>query len=60
MCVCVVACVSTLKSLDPAFSEGHGQVERDVMLMITHLPQELKLKLVQRLPERSGRKTKEF
>ena len=36
-----------MKPLDPAFAEGHGEVEWDVVLMVAHHLQELKLELVQ-------------
>lgn len=39
--------VLTLKSHYPAFPEWHGQIKRDIMLMVAHHLQELKLKLVQ-------------
>lgn len=39
----------TLKPLYSAFSKGHGQIERDVVLMAANNPQELKLKLKQSL-----------
>lgn len=45
----------TLKPLDAAFAKGHGQVERDIVLMVAHHLEELKLELVQRLPKGGGR-----
>lgn len=39
----------TLKPLDAAFSKGHGEVEWDVVLMVAHHLEELKLELIQRL-----------
>lgn len=41
----------TLKPLNAALPKRHGQIEWDVMFMITHHPQKLKLKLIQRLSE---------
>lgn len=42
----------TLEPLNTALSKRHGQVEGDVMFVVTHHPQEFKLKLIQRLQDR--------
>lgn len=39
----------TLEPLNSAFSKGHGQIKRDIVLMIANNPQELKLELIQSL-----------
>lgn len=46
----IVKCVSfTLEPLNSAFSKGHGQIKRDIVLMVANHPQELKLELIQSL-----------
>ena len=39
----------TLEPLYSAFSKGHGQIERNIMLVVANNPQELKLELIQSL-----------
>ncbi len=51
-CAVKYCCVFTLKPLNPALPKRHGQIEWDIMFMITHHPQKLKLKLIQRLQDR--------
>lgn len=46
----------TLEPVHPALAKEHGQVEGDVVLVVAHHPQELKLELVQRLSQETIRR----